>query len=150
MSYFLQFQGGRDIRLWFHMSRKQSVFLPDQSGPEGRSEIKCFDWLGSFFIPSNKAKTQSVNGFGSHLMLGQRKSFPPTALIHIPTILSPSLPGLVATCRTRLCWMPMTASVTTRVTAAHTSTTRSVPPLARSGTTGTLSHDMILSYRYEG
>lgn len=48
-------------------------------------------------------------------------------------ILSPSLLlALAAACQTRLCCRAMTASAMTRVTAAYTSTTRSVPPFVKS------------------
>lgn len=47
--------------------------------------------------------------------------------------MSPSLLlGLAAACQTRLCCRAMTASAMTRVTAAYTSTTRSVPPFVKS------------------
>lgn len=59
-------------------------------------------------------------------------------------ILSPwLLLGLAATCQTRLCGRPMTASVMTRVTAAYTSTTRSVPPLVKS-----LNWDIIVMFLF--
>lgn len=53
--------------------------------------------------------------------------------------------GLAATCQTRLCCRLMTASAMTRVTAAYTSTTRSVPPLVKS-----LNRDIIVMFLSNG